>query len=144
MTSEWVQANNAMGFYLVNLYYAKSKCVYLVKSLFLGCSIHIYLKLLIVVSWWKHSTRTRNFDVRIATATGLCRLRLTLDAKCAQSWFFGCWIIDTDFRSLNMTKKKYMLTNSFFCHYISIEVTYQITYQVRQFGKCPRFPIFRL
>ena len=36
-------------------------------------------------------------------------------------------------------RKKYMLTDSFFCHSTSTEGTYH-----HQFGKCVRFPIFRL
>ena len=38
--------------------------------------------------------------------------------------------------------KKYMLTDSFFCYCTSTEGTY-IT-AMGQFGKCARFPIFRL
>ena len=50
------------------------------------------------------------------------------------------WLLNKrfTFKELENNQKKYVFTDSFFCHCTSTEGTYH-----RQFEKCVRFPIFR-
>ena len=53
-------------------------------------------------------------------------------------WIFT-YTLQGKYLDLKLTYKKYVLTKSFFCYCTFTEETYY-----RQFGKCARFPIFRI
>ena len=51
----------------------------------------------------------------------LITMTIKLEVVRYRSWNFGCYIIKLHFRSKNLTKKRYVLSYSFFCYCKSID-----------------------